>query len=85
MQKLLSEYGVIRIVARFLKPLLLLLGNPAKTEFLGIVANILGIAYGAAVMIDESKSGKDHQRQRRIRKKLDEIGRMIREKQETKL
>ena len=58
MQKLLSEYGVIRIVARFLKPLLLVFGLPAKTAFLWIVANILGLAYGAAVMIDESKSGK---------------------------
>ncbi len=58
MQKLLSEYGVIRWVAKFLRPLLALFGLPAKTAFLWIVANILGLAYGAAVMIDESRSGK---------------------------
>ena len=58
MQKLLAEYGVIRIVAKSLKPLLAFFGLPAKTAFLWIVANILGLAYGAAVMIDESKSGK---------------------------
>ena len=58
MQKLLAEYGVIRIVAKSLKPLLAVFGLPAKTAFLWIVANILGLAYGAAVMIDESKSGK---------------------------
>lgn len=58
MQKLLSEYGVIRWVAKFLRPLLALFGLPAKTAFLWIVANILGLAYGAAVMIEESGSGK---------------------------
>ena len=58
MQRLLAEYGVIRWVSKFLRPLLALFGLPAKTAFLWIVANILGLAYGAAVMIDESKSGK---------------------------
>lgn len=58
MQKLLSEYGVIRWIARFLRPVLAVFGLPAKTAFLWIVANILGLAYGAAVMIEESKSGK---------------------------
>lgn len=33
-------------------------GLPAKTAFLWIVANTLGLAYGAAVMIDETESGK---------------------------
>jgi spore maturation protein SpmB len=58
MQKLLAEYGVIRVVAKSLRPVLAIFGLPAKTAFLWIVANILGLAYGAAVMIDESKSGK---------------------------
>lgn len=62
MQKILAEYGVIRLVAKFLRPLLAVFGLPAKTAFLWIVANILGLAYGAAVMIDESKSGKISQR-----------------------
>ncbi len=58
MQRLLSEFGVIKFMAKVLRPLLALFGLPAKTAFLWIVANILGLAYGAAVMIDESKSGK---------------------------
>lgn len=58
MQKLLAEYGVIRFMAKGLRPLLAIFGLPAKTAFLWIVANILGLAYGAAVMIDESRSGK---------------------------
>ncbi len=58
MQRLLSEFGVIKFLAKILRPLLALFGLPAKTAFLWIVANILGLAYGAAVMIDESRSGK---------------------------
>ncbi|MBQ3174928.1 MAG: nucleoside recognition protein [Bacteroidales bacterium] len=58
MQKLLAEYGVIKFMAKGLRPLLAIFGLPAKTAFLWIVANILGLAYGAAVMIDESRSGK---------------------------
>ncbi|MBR5856867.1 MAG: nucleoside recognition protein [Bacteroidales bacterium] len=58
MQKLLAEYGVIKMMAKGLRPVLAIFGLPAKTAFLWIVANILGLAYGAAVMIDESKSGK---------------------------
>ncbi|HPM10195.1 MAG: nucleoside recognition domain-containing protein [Bacteroidales bacterium] len=57
-QRLLSEFGVIRYIAKFLRPVMLFFGLPAKTAFLWIVANTLGLAYGAAVMIDEVKEGK---------------------------
>ncbi len=58
MQRLLSEFGVIRWISKFLRPILAVFGLPAKTSFLWIVANILGLAYGAAVMIDEYENGK---------------------------
>lgn len=58
MQKLLAEYGVIRWISKFLRPLLAIFGLPAKTSFLWIVANTLGLAYGAAVMLEETKGGK---------------------------
>ena len=58
LQRILSEFGVIRWVSKFLKPLLLLFGLPARCSFLWIVANILGIAYGGAVMMEEVRAGK---------------------------
>ncbi len=58
LQRLLAEFGAIRYIARFLRPVMRFFGLPPKTAFLWIVANILGLAYGAAVMIDESKAGK---------------------------
>lgn len=58
LQKIMAEYGVIRWISRFLKCPLAFFGLPARTSFLWIVANTLGLAYGAAVMIEEVESGK---------------------------
>jgi len=58
LQKLLSEFGVIRLLSIILRPVLLIFGLPLKTSFLWIVANILGLAYGAAVMMEEVEQGK---------------------------
>lgn len=62
LQKLLSEFGVIRWISKFLKPVLAFFGLPARTSFLWIVANILGLAYGAAVMLEETESGHVNRR-----------------------
>ncbi len=58
LQRLLAEFGVIRKLSKILRPVLKIFGLPAKTSFLWIVANILGLAYGAAVMIEETELGK---------------------------
>ena len=58
LQRLLSEFGVIRLLSKILRPLLVIFGLPARTSFLWIVANVLGLAYGAALMIEETKTGK---------------------------
>jgi hypothetical protein len=58
LQRLLSEFGIIRILSKLLRPALKIFGLPAKTSFLWIVANVLGLAYGAAVMIEEVEQGK---------------------------
>jgi spore maturation protein SpmB len=57
-QRLMSEFGVIRWLSKLLRPLLYVFGLPGKTSFLWIVANFLGLAYGAAVMIEETEQGK---------------------------
>ncbi|MDR2848062.1 MAG: nucleoside recognition protein [Bacteroidales bacterium] len=58
MQKLLAEFGIIRWLSKLFRPVLKVFGLPAKTSFLWIVANTLGLAYGAAVMIEETEQGK---------------------------
>jgi hypothetical protein len=50
-------------MSRALRPLLRVFGLPAKTSFLWIVAQTLGLAYGAAVMVEEKESGKVSKRE----------------------
>ncbi|MCL2098529.1 MAG: nucleoside recognition domain-containing protein [Bacteroidales bacterium] len=57
MQRLLSEFGIIRLLSKLFRPLLTIFGLPARTSFLWIVANVLGLAYGSAVMIEEVEAG----------------------------
>lgn len=57
LQRILNEYGIIEHIANFLKPVMIFFGLPPRTAFLWLVANTLGLAYGAAVMIDETESG----------------------------
>ncbi|MDR1554155.1 MAG: nucleoside recognition protein [Prevotellaceae bacterium] len=58
MQRVLNELGIVNILSKILSPVLRILGLPVKTSFLWIVANTLGLAYGAAVMIEETSQGK---------------------------
>ena len=57
LQRILNEFGIIKYIANFLKPVMVFFGLPPRTAFLWLVANTLGLAYGAAVMIDETEHG----------------------------
>lgn len=58
LQKILDEFGFIDKLAVILRPLLRVMGLPDSVAFLWIVANTLGLAYGSAIMIEQSESGK---------------------------
>lgn len=58
LQGMLKEFGIIAILSRPLQPILWLLGLPRKTAFLWIVANTIGLAYGSAVIIEETAQGQ---------------------------
>lgn len=57
LQRILREFGVIRWLSVPLTPVLWLLGLPRRTAFLWIVANVLGLAYGSAVILEEARTG----------------------------
>lgn len=61
-QGLLKEFGVMKSIAKVLRPLMHLFGLPARCAFLWLIANIVGLAYGAAAMMDEIRSGTLRQR-----------------------
>jgi hypothetical protein len=57
-QELLDAFRLMAPLARVLAWPLLLLGLPRQAAYLWVVANTAGLAYGAAVIIDESRSGR---------------------------
>lgn len=58
LQKVMEEFGVVGWLSRTLWPALWLLGLPRGTAFLWITANTLGLAYGGAVLLEETRAGK---------------------------
>lgn len=57
LQRLLKEFGIMEKIAIPFKPLMRVFGLPESTVFLWIVANIIGLGYGAAAMLDELDRG----------------------------
>lgn len=58
LQKLLEIWGVLDILTKAFSPVVVMFGLPKNSAFLWIVANILGLGYGAAIMIDWKEKGK---------------------------
>jgi len=58
LQKLLFEFKITEVLSKIFSPLLIAMGLPASTTLMWLAANLLGLAYGFAVMIDEVESGR---------------------------
>ena len=58
LQALLAEFGIIRLISRMLRPVMRVFGLSARCSVLWIIANTLGLAYGAAAMIEEAGNDK---------------------------
>jgi len=58
LQKILTEFGLIRWILMPFTPLLRIMGLPESTGFLWMVAYTLGLSYGGAIMISQSEEGK---------------------------
>ena len=58
LQKVLEEFGLIRLLERPLTPLLKIMGLPKTATLSWIVANLIGLAYGSAIMISLVEEGK---------------------------
>lgn len=58
LQKLLFEFKITEVLSKIFSPLLIAMGLPASTTLMWLAANLLGLAYGSAVMIDEVESGR---------------------------
>lgn len=57
-QNILEEFGLIKWILKPFIPLLRIMGLPANTGVLWMVAYTLGLSYGGAIMIGQSEEGK---------------------------
>jgi len=55
--RLLERCGIILLLERIISPIRCALGLPRSVSYLWIVANVLGLAYGSAVIIGKKKEG----------------------------
>ena len=58
LQRILEEYGILEIMSAILAPVLRLMGLPKEGAFLWIVANVVGLGFGSALMLDYLERGK---------------------------
>lgn len=58
LQKILIEFKITALLSNIFSPILKVMGLPKSTTLMWIAANLLGLAYGAAIMIDEVESGR---------------------------
>ena len=57
-QRILDEFGWMKAIEKPLSPFMKIMGLPRSTTLSWVVANLIGLAYGSAIMIDESEKGR---------------------------
>lgn len=58
LHNVLEEFRIMDLLSKGFMPLMKLFGLPHRSSFLWLVANVVGLAYGSAIMIEYVKSGK---------------------------
>ena len=58
LQRVLEEFGVLKILSSMLSPLMRVFGLNPDVAFLWLVGNTVGLAYGSAIMLECAKEGK---------------------------
>ena len=58
LQRVLEEFGWMHRIAHSLSPLMSIFGLPTGCSLLWLTGNVVGMAYGAAIMIDEVEQGR---------------------------
>ena len=57
-QQIMEEFGWIKAINKPLSPLMKVFGLPESTTLSWVVANLIGLAYGSAIMIDQREKNK---------------------------
>ena len=57
LQRILTEFGLIKKLSKMARPFIGFFGLSPNTAYVWIIANTVGVAYGAGVMIEEVSAG----------------------------
>jgi hypothetical protein len=58
LHNLLDEFKILNMLSKGLRPIMRLFGLPLQSSFMWLVANVVGLAWGSAILIEYVKSGK---------------------------
>jgi len=57
LQKLMDEFGLMKFFGRLSSPLMRVLGLSANAGYVWVVANVIGLLYGSAALVEEARNG----------------------------
>ena len=58
LHRILDEFSITLLLSKIMFPILKLFGLPPQSSFMWLIANIIGLAWGSAVLIDQTEQGK---------------------------
>ncbi|MDP4210402.1 MAG: hypothetical protein Q8928_16445 [Bacteroidota bacterium] len=58
LHKLLDEFSITLFLSKMMSPVLRFFGLPPQVSFMWLIANIIGLGWGAAVLIEEAQQGR---------------------------
>jgi hypothetical protein len=58
LQRVLDEFSITIWLSKLMSPILRLFGLPIQASFMWLIANIIGLAWGSSVLIEQTEQGK---------------------------
>jgi hypothetical protein len=58
LQRIMDRFSITLWLSNLMSPLLKLFGLPKQASFMWLIANIIGLAWGSAILIEQSEQGK---------------------------
>lgn len=58
LQRIMDRFSITLWLSNFMSPVLKLFGLPKQASFMWLIANIIGLAWGSAILIEQSEQGK---------------------------
>jgi hypothetical protein len=58
LQKIMDEFSITQYLSNFMAPVLRFFGLPVQAAFMWLIANVIGLAWGSSVLIEQTQQGK---------------------------